>query len=54
MQLQGYRDNSSEQIKKRKEPVEGNEQGKGRQRYTRPRECQDKQDWVDIKKQWAH
>lgn len=54
-QLQGYGDNSSGEINKRKEPVEGNERGKGRQRYTRPREWQDKQkDWVDTKKQWAH
>lgn len=54
-QLQGYKDNSSEKINRRKEPVKGNEQGKGRQRYTQPREWQDKQkDWVDIKKQWAH
>lgn len=29
MQLWDYRDKSSEEINKRKEPVEGNEEGKG-------------------------
>lgn len=55
MQLQGYRDNSWEEINRRKVFVEGKEQGERRQRYTGPREWQDKQkDLVDTKKQWTH